>query len=209
MQLTTRAALPWMLTLLACVALPVHAQFKVVAPDGSVTYTDRPGTDINARVTNLGRNGSIQSVEASLPPELRSVTQRYPVTLFTSSDCPPCDAGRKLLQARGVPFAERRVSTEEDALALDKAVGGRTVPTLTIGTQPLRGYAESDWTAYLDAAGYPREGRLPRTWQAPAVQPVAERAAAAKAPAAASAPATTPVTASVPAPAAAASGLRF
>ena len=41
------------------------------------------------------------------------------------------------------------------------------MPALTIGAQPLRGLSEADWTAYLDAAGYPRESRLPRGWQPP------------------------------------------
>jgi len=52
------------------------------------------------------------------------------------------------------------------------------VPSLTIGVQPVRGLSETDWTAYLDAAGYPRESRLPRGWQAAPASPLAERAPA-------------------------------
>jgi glutaredoxin len=145
----------------------------VVAADGSVTYTDRPRAEANARITTLGRGGAAQTAEVALPPELRQAAQRYPVTLFTGNDCPPCDTSRQWLLQRGIPYAERRVSSEEDAAALERAVGGRTVPALTIGAQPLRGWSETDWTAYLDAAGYPRESKLPRGWQGAPVQALA------------------------------------
>ena len=66
---------------------------------------------------------------------------------------------------RGVPYAEKRVSTEEDIQALERLIGGRSVPGATIGPQVLRGLNMADWVAYLDAAGYPRESRLPRGCQ--------------------------------------------
>lgn len=169
-------------------AAAAQGQYKVVNPDGGVTYTDRPPTASNARITSLGRAGSRGAAvaEIGLPSDLRSVVQRYPVTLYTGTDCAPCDAGRRLLQQRGVPYNERRITSEEDALALQRLVGGRTVPSLTIGPQPLRGFSETDWSAYLDVAGYPRESRLPRGWPAPEATPLVEREA--PAPRAAAAP---------------------
>ena len=76
-----------------------------------------------------------------------------------------------------MPYSERTISTEEDASALERLVGGRTVPSLSIGAQPLRGLSEADWTAYLDVAGYPKESRLPRTWPKPEATPLVERTA--------------------------------
>ena len=184
---------------LTLLALPAWAQYKVVRPDGSVTYTDRPPADANVRITAIGRNAPANTgpAEVGLPIELRQAVARYPVTLYTAADCVPCDSGRKLLQQRGVPYNERRISSEEDALALDRAVGGRTVPALTVGAQPLRGFSETDWAAYLDAAGYPRESKLPRNWPAAAATPMVERAAPVPVPAprpAAPAPAPAPET---------------
>ncbi len=163
--------------------LPALAQYKVVRPDGSVTYTDRPPTDSSVRVTTLGRTTVQQNAQgdASLPVELRTPVARYPVTLYTTPDCVPCDAGRKLLQTRGIPYSERRITTEEDAVALERAVGGRSVPAMNVGAQPVRGFSESDWTAFLDAAGYPRESKLPKNWPVPQPQPLVERAAPAPA----------------------------
>jgi glutaredoxin len=151
------------------------AQYKVVQPDGSITYTDRPQVTPTARVTPIGANNKTAAVGNELPPELRQAAQRYPVTLYTAKDCPACEAGRRFLQTRGIPYAERVLSTEEDAAAMERAAGGRSVPTLTIGQQPLRGWAESEWATYLDVAGYPRESKLPRNWPKTVATPVVER----------------------------------
>ena len=166
---------------LVLTAAPAAAQYKVVAPDGSVTYTDRPPVESNLRVTPMGRNAPppAPGLEVGLPLELRQATARYPVTLYTTADCPPCDSGRRLLQQRGIPHAERSVGGDEDGQALERLVGGRTVPSLTVGAQPLRGFNEVDWNSYLDAAGYPKESKLPRNWPVTVATPLVARAPAA------------------------------
>jgi glutaredoxin len=186
---------PAALALLVLAALPAWAQYKVVAPDGSVTYTDRPPFEVNMRITPIGRNAPAAAVaEVGLPIELRQATARYPVTLYTTADCLPCDNGRKLLQQRGVPYTERTIGSEEDAQALERLIGGRTVPALTVGAQPLRGFSDTDWASFLDAAGYPKTSKLPRSWPAAVPAPLVQRAVAATpearpAPAPAAAPA--------------------
>ena len=169
---------PWPL---AGLALPAAAQYKVVGPDGRITYTDRPPSDTAARVTPLSRAGvnEAPAPQDALPPELRQAATRFPVTLYSAADCPPCDSGRQLLLQRGVPFTEKLIVSDDDAVAMERVIGARTVPSLTIGAQALRGLSQSDWTAYLDAAGYPRESKLPKSWQAPAATPLVVRSAAA------------------------------
>lgn len=154
-----------------------QAQYKVVNPDGSVTYTDRPPVSSNVRVTPMNRNAARTSraQEVALPAELRSVVQRHPVILYTMADCAPCLSARKLLQQRGVPYNEKTVVTEEDASALVRLVGARSLPAMSVGAQPVRGFSEQDWNAFLDVAGYPRESRLPPGWQAPDPTPLVER----------------------------------
>ena len=157
-----------------------HAQFKVVGPDGSVTYTDRPpATATPGRVTEMGRRVSPEPATPAgpaLPADLARLAQRFPVTLYTSANCAPCDAGRTLLQARGVPYTERTVATNEDIAAFERIAGGRTLPALTIGAQALTGFSDIDWAAYLDAAGYPRTSRLPAGWAAAPATPLVARA---------------------------------
>lgn len=177
-----RAALGWRLVVLAVVAVcaPVQAQYKVVGPDGKITYTDRPPSPAEGKATPLGARGGGTAAEVPLPTELRPIVARYPVTLFvTSAGCEPCNAARQLLRQRGIPFTEKLIVTPEDSEALERLSGGRDAPTLTVGGQTLRGLAGELWNSYLDAAGYPRESRLPTNYQYPAATPLTERREAA------------------------------
>lgn len=155
-------------------ALPAQALYKVVGPDGKVTYTDRPPLGIESRVLPLNSNGNVEGAVV-LPAELRQAVQRYPVTLFVTDSCGPCDAGRQLLVRRGVPFAEKTVTSAQDNDALQKLTGGNEAPTLAIGAQVLRGLTDSLWNSYLDSAGYPKQSALPFNYQYPAPSPMVAR----------------------------------
>lgn len=165
---------------LIAAAPSAQAQYKIVAPDGRVTYTDRPPADGSLKITELGRNAPPPAAPAgpALPAELRRLTERFPVTLFAAPDCAPCDTGRSYLRERGIPYTERQVVSNDDAAALERLVAGRTLPALTVGGQALRGFASADWASYLDAAGYPRESRLPSGWAPPPPTPLVARAPA-------------------------------
>jgi glutaredoxin len=153
-----------------------HAQYKVIGPDGKTTYTDRVPAAADGKATALGARGTPVTTEVALPQELRQATSRYPATLYvTTSACEPCDGARQLLRQRGVPFSEKQILTAEDSEALERLTGARDAPTLTLGAQTLRGLAAEVWNSYLDAAGYPRETRLPANYQYPAATPLTER----------------------------------
>jgi glutaredoxin len=158
------------------VAAGVQAQFKVIGADGKVTYTDREPSQPEGRVTALGGKVPVQAAEPDLPFELRQVVAKYPVTLYTTTGaCEPCVQARQFLKQRGVPYGERQAASNEDIEALEKLSGGREAPTLTVGSQILRGFATDSWGQYLDAAGYPRESRLPSSYQYRAATPIVER----------------------------------
>ncbi|MEP7101450.1 MAG: glutaredoxin domain-containing protein [Burkholderiales bacterium] len=188
-------------------AVPAQAQYKVIGPDGKVTYTDRPPAPSAAKITSLSSRG-VESgpTDPALPLELRQSAAKYPVTLYTvTGACDPCQSARQLLRQRGIPYAEKQVLGPEDSEALERLSGGRDAPTLAIGSQMMRGFAPEVWSSYLDAAGYPRESRLPASYQYAAATPIVERAAA-RAPAArASQPDATPTAP----PAASPSGIKF
>jgi glutaredoxin len=157
-------------------SLPALALYKVVGPDGKVTYTDRAPSPADGKVTPLSPSGnSLTASTDALPLELRQLTARYPVTLYVIADCAPCDGARSLLRQRGIPYAERLVATEVDAEALQRLTGGRELPALTIGQQALRGLSAETWNSYLDSAGYPRESRLPAGYAFAAATPLTER----------------------------------
>lgn len=162
----------------ALLAAPALAQFKVIGADGKVTYTDRQPANSTAKVTSLGSHSVLPETPAatSLPLELRQPVQRYPVVLYTvTGACEPCESARQFLRQRGVPFNEKQVRSPEDSEALERLSGGRDAPTLSIGSQMLRGLAPNVWGSYLDAAGYPRDSILPTSYQYPAATAIVER----------------------------------
>ena len=199
--------------LLCCAAL-AHAQlYKSVGPDGRVTYSDTPPAAARQLETRPLPSGAASG--AALPYELAQVAKAQPVTLFSADKCAPCDAARSFLAARGVPYAEKTVASNDDIAALRAAGGDAQLPLLTIGRSKEKGFEEGAWNTALTAAGYPKSSQLPASWRNPAPQAAAPRSApkaadAAEKPPAAIAPAM-PAAASEAPPAAgkAPPGFRF
>lgn len=189
-----RHAARWAATaLLAVIPLLAPAQgiYRIVGPDGRVTFSDKPPAS-NEKATTLGPGGrSAQNgTTGELPFELREAISRYPVTLYSGDNCEPCGAARSLLNTRGIPYTERTITTAQDIEALKRMGMEATVPTATIGGQRLKGFSEGEWSEYLDAAGYPKTSRLPSGYRNPPASPLVPLAEAAPAPA--TRPATAP-----------------
>jgi glutaredoxin len=185
--------------------------YRIVGPDGRVTFSDRPPADAKAApaqtVTMPGSSGTPST--AGMPLELRAAVTRYPLTLYTSRDCGPCNSARSFLSQRGIPFAEKTISTEADVNALTQLTGAARLPFATLGAQHLRGFSQSEWSQYLDAAGYPKVSALPPTYRNPAPGPMVALEAPRPAEAGpAQAEAGTPSAPSAPAPSNPA-GIRF
>ncbi len=200
-----------LITAIAAFCSQISAQqlYRIVGADGRVTFSDQPPPpSANAKVTS-GRGGSFaeSSAGVALPFELRSIVQRFPVTLYTSKECAPCDAGRNMLRNRGIPFTERTVESSEDAQALKRLTGDTSLPMATVGGQQMKGFSDSEWTQFLDAAGYPKSSQLPAAYRNPAPAPLVAKVAPPAAPATAAAPAA-PTPAAAPAPSNPA-GIRF
>ncbi|HEX6412196.1 MAG TPA: glutaredoxin family protein [Burkholderiales bacterium] len=102
------------------------------------------------------------------PYALQLARKNNPVTLYTTPKCPLCDRARQLLKARGVPFSEKSVVTDEQVQELVGVVGRDALPSLVVGTKVQDGFAESLYEAMLDGAGYPKKGALPARKQEPA-----------------------------------------
>jgi glutaredoxin len=162
--------------------------YRNVGPDGRVTYSDRPPA-AGARATGDSSSANGQSGGGALPYELNQVAQRYPVTLYSASNCSACDSGRNLLANRGVPFTEKTVESNNDIAALQRLTGGNELPAVAIGGQRLTGFSDQEWTQYLDAAGYPKTSQLPNSYRRPPATPLVAAKAADAAPQEAPAPA--------------------
>ena len=159
--------------------------YRIEGANGKVTFSDRlPTSADQGKVVATGTGANSVATSANLPFELKQVTAKYPVTLYTAAQCGPCDSGRVHLAARGVPYAERSVSTAEDSAQLQRVSGEVSLPFLTIGSQRIKGFSAAEWTQYLDAAGYPATSMLPAGYKfasaTPLVPPVAAAVATVK-----------------------------
>ncbi|MDB5896770.1 MAG: glutaredoxin [Ramlibacter sp.] len=169
-RLTALAALA------ACAALwsaTATAQvFRIVGPDGKVTFSDRPPADGRATPAQAVPLPSGGNTSAPLPAEVRAASSRYPVTLYSSAECGPCASARRFLGTRGIPFIEKTVATEDDLAALQRLSGANRLPFATIGGQQMRGFSETEWAQFLDAAGYPKVSQLPPSYRSPPATPL-------------------------------------
>ncbi|HEC13501.1 MAG TPA: glutaredoxin family protein [Acidiferrobacteraceae bacterium] len=152
------------LALLICIALvstlfnaEVLAQrtYRWVDEDGKVTYQDDvpPDGALSVEEHTTQNYGFSSTGDANAA----ATAHKYPVTLYSISSCPGCDAARNYLKGRDVPFTEKNV--EKDFAAqqeMKKEVGALTVPTLVVGKKIMKGYIESLLAGELDQAGYPK-----------------------------------------------------
>lgn len=138
------------------------AQYRWRDDTGQVNYGDFPPGDARD-LTQIGARAPVESTDANLklPFELRRAMVLYPVVMYSSNGCPPCDNARSFLRQRGVPYSERVVETPADNSELKRITGIEQVPVITVGKDILAGFKASAWSSALDVAGYPAESRLP------------------------------------------------
>lgn len=153
--------------LLTLSSLAVQAQYKWVAADGTVSYSDTPPPPEAHQVEKMRLQASTPGALDGLPYTLKRLAIAQPVVLYTQIACAPCDAARSHLKKRGVPYTEQLIKTQADIAAMTKAAGDQSLPTILIGKNRLRGYLASELDAGLDAAGYPKTSMMPPGWQAP------------------------------------------
>lgn len=146
--------------------------YRVVGPDGQVTFSDKSSPAASNAKTTSAAGGSSGGTSSTLPFELRQVASKYPVTLYTVENCGPCSSARAMLTMRGVPFAEKTVTTVDDSQALQRISGEISLPFATIGSQQLKGFSDSEWTQFLNAAGYPTLSVLPASYRQIAATPL-------------------------------------
>ena len=191
--------------------------YRIVGPDGKVTFSDQPPpVSGNAKSTSSvgGAGASSGTTGSALPYELRQIANKYPVTLYTGENCGPCASARVLLTSRGIPFTEKTIVSPDDSKALQRLSGDTSLPFATIGGQQLNGFSDAEWTQFLNAAGYPATSVLPANYRQAAATPLVVVAASpSSAPAAANtAPPTRPAAPVAVPPAASANnpaGIKF
>jgi glutaredoxin len=168
-----RQMLPGLLLLLACASSSAQV-YKWTDAQGTVHYTDTPPPQQRAsqlKPPSAGTSGET----AALPYELARAVKASPVTLYTTtqSSCTGCDLGRVLLRARGVPYLEKTVDTDEDKEALRRLAGKLELPLLVVGSRKVAGFQDAAWQEALTSAAYPRSAQLPSGYQYASPEPAA------------------------------------
>lgn len=153
------------------------ATYKIIGPDGQVTFSDMPPAPGQGKVQMLGgpsAQPSGDTPQQPLPSELREAASKYPVTLYTTKSCAACDDGRQFLRERGIPFTEKSVTSTADIADFKKMTGNSLLlPLLSLGSTKLpAGFNATSWSNALDAAGYPKTNMLPQGYSQPAAQPL-------------------------------------
>ena len=170
LELAIALALPTLML----AAAPAAAQYKWVASNGAVTYSDQPPPPgVDGRAMNT--KGAARGDDGGMPAALRDATSKYPVVLYTTPNCTPCQQARAHLAKRGVPFVERTVSSSADGESFRKAgFTDNSFPAMSVGRERLVGFEPGGWNQLLDMAGYPKSSMLPPSFKQMPSKPLAE-----------------------------------
>jgi len=152
------------LALLLCAGAASAQMYKWVDANGKTHYTDTPPPP-TAKVAPI-KAAVGGSSAAELPYALATAVKNHPVTLYTTSPCPGCDAGRAFLRRKGIPFSEKTVTTSDDQEKLRES-GDGGLPLLTIGRNKLAGFQSNNWESALNLANYPERSMLPSNYVYP------------------------------------------
>jgi glutaredoxin 3 len=123
---TKPASATWVYALLAATLMGVLVLFGVTRAVGA--YRDA----VAAGVVGGPKTGlTSKTVNAAL-------NQR--VVVYTTSTCPACRTAKAWLKSNQVPFAERNIDSDEDALREYASLRVRSVPTFVIDGEVTAGF---------------------------------------------------------------------
>jgi glutaredoxin len=183
--MTARAAVSLAIALMVAAgaglgSATAQQMYKWTDDKGVVHYSDTPppAKEKRVEVKDFSAASMPMAPPVQLPFALAQAVKNNPVTLFTGSDCVPCDQARNALRERGVPYTEKTVATNADRAKLIEAGGSDTLPFIAVGRKTLAGYAPADLQDALTAASYPATRRLPPGYRNPPVQTAAPAAVA-------------------------------
>lgn len=141
----TRQAI-FMLFFTLMFGMPAHAgMYKLVNPDGTVTYTDRaPDAKSDAakvteiKVKTYPEPANVQP--AQKPGFTPSAISGKKLTMFSAAWCGVCRQAKAYLNAQKIPYDEVDVDSAPGA-ARFAGLGGKAVPMFQVGTATMTGFS--------------------------------------------------------------------
>jgi len=140
-----------------CATSPAVAgeYYRSIDSSGKVHYGDSPlkGAPEVTKLKTQSESGS----DGVLPFETQRAKEKFPVTLYVADSCgEACTRAQKFLTARGIPYTEKNLISDDDIASFRQSSGGEQIPAITVGDKWLKGFAENQWAKELDIAGYPK-----------------------------------------------------
>ena len=150
-------------------ATPASAEtvYKVVGPDGQVTYSDKPPADPTRKANTL----EFRNLPSSPLPthvlrfreqleksaESRIAAARTPspgtVNMFTASWCAHCKRAKAHLAAAQIAYVEYDIESVDGMRAFIGAGGSGGVPLLVAGERRIQGYSAPAYDRLASAIG--------------------------------------------------------
>lgn len=143
--------------LFAALLLPaVAGMYKIVGPDGRVSYADTPPADAkSARVSEFKvKSYSGPAVAGSLAalPDWQAIlrrplaeqgARRGGVVMFSAAWCGYCQRAKRYMDAKGVAYDEIDIDKDARGKEEHQRLGARGVPFFVVGSKTLAGFSEA------------------------------------------------------------------
>lgn len=147
-----------------CAAAHAETLYKVIGPDGKITYTDRPPEDGKSKATTM----QIQSAPSTPLPDSvlkyqaelqKSMQNRLAAAkemgsmgtpvLFSAAWCGYCTKAKSYLAAKKIGYREVDIDTEDGAKAYFEAGGKKGIPLLVAGSKRQQGFSEASYDSFF------------------------------------------------------------
>jgi glutaredoxin len=152
--------------LLACVAALLSStseaqMYRVVGPDGRVTYTDQApqGKGTSVKEVNIPSYPEPQRWQAPTPTSEAASTSSSKgeapaspsneLVMYSTQSCDYCKQARSYMRARSIAYREVDVGKDKAGAAEFARLGGKGVPLFSLGRQTLAGFSADSFDAFL------------------------------------------------------------
>ena len=122
--------------------------YKVVGPDGKITYTDKEPQASGGKSEKL----NIQTYSGA-PAVSTLATAVRRVTILSAQWCGVCTKAKAYMKSRNIAFEEWDIDKSDFARAKMNELGARGVPVILVGNQKMVGFSETGLDAMLKKAG--------------------------------------------------------
>lgn len=120
--------------------------YKVVGPDGKVSYTDKEPKSEKAEKLKIQTYAGVPAVSS-----LNAAVKR--VTLFSAQWCGACRKAKAYMVSHKIAFDEWDIDTSSYAQGKLKEFGTKSIPVILVGNQRMVGFSPESFEDMRSKAG--------------------------------------------------------